>query len=171
MRATWSVMPCGNALPMSHSWTELEDGSSRPILRKSFRCAIETSCQPWKLLGCGHQSGRPPQLPRATTSQLPTAVPDLGLAEEQALLTQEQHKIRSVAQVGAYVPGDLLVDPRFRIGRHVQVFDRPALNVDDVGVVGGVDEIRPEALRQSIPAPVVQVDRTLGEISGIERCR
>jgi hypothetical protein len=43
MRATCSVMSSGSALPISHSWTELEDGTSKPIRRKSNRRAIATS--------------------------------------------------------------------------------------------------------------------------------
>src|ERR1700726_1296211 len=42
MRATCSVMSSGSALPISHSCTELEDGTSNPIRRKSNRCAIAT---------------------------------------------------------------------------------------------------------------------------------
>src|SRR6202035_4529763 len=42
MRATCSVMSSGSALPISHSWTELEDGTSKPMRRKSNRCAIAT---------------------------------------------------------------------------------------------------------------------------------
>src|SRR6516225_9807277 len=43
MRATCSVTSSGSALPISHSWTELEDGTSRPIRRTFFRGATGTS--------------------------------------------------------------------------------------------------------------------------------
>src|ERR1700688_1426533 len=36
-------MSSGSALPISRSCTELEDGTSKPIRRKSFRGAIGTS--------------------------------------------------------------------------------------------------------------------------------
>jgi hypothetical protein len=43
IRATCSVMSSGSALQKSRSCTELEDGTSKPIRRKSCRCAIGTS--------------------------------------------------------------------------------------------------------------------------------
>src|SRR5712691_2446466 len=90
--------------------------------------------------------------------QIPAAIGRFRLAEEQALLANDQDDLRASLRLSADVLGDFLVDPRFRIRCHLEVFDRPVLDVHDVGVGRGVDQSQLDGFGQGLLADVGRVD-------------
>src|SRR5262249_21925062 len=65
--------------------------------------------------------------------QVATAVARFRLAAKHALVPDNKHELGRIAQLPADALGDLAVDARLRIRRHVEILDRPALDIEHVG--------------------------------------
>src|SRR5262249_34948391 len=71
---------------------------------------------------------------RTERLQIPTAIPQFGVAAEHALVPDDEHELGGIAQLPADAPGDLPVGPRFRIRLYVEILERPALDIQHVGI-------------------------------------
>ena len=67
--------------------------------------------------------------PSSEHHKLDAAIADFRPAEEHPLLPDDQHQLGRVAQVVADAFCDRPVDAGFRVGHHIELFDRPTLQV------------------------------------------
>ena len=96
--------------------------------------------------------------------KLVAAVRALRAAAEQARLAHDQDELVGRRLPGAQIPRDRHEEPGLRVGRDIQLLDRPLLKIQLVRVVERESEEPARALRQCGVTQVGSVDPRLADV-------